>query len=316
MEERAGVVLPPEQAERSWPRADPPNVLWFGGAYAIALGSYGLLETIPESHGNLWIFIAALAFLVAYAAAAWFLLRTNWWVPGGLAAALAVAMMPAVSIALFRLVGVWPEHQGDPFDHFSGYTVAVAGITALAALVAFAFTRFSFLFALLVGAVLVGSQILAAVNGSPSGDDHATAALIAGSLIVIAGVFLDAFGRRRDAFWFHALGWFSVAAGLVFFASLSNGDHDRGWIPMLIVGVLLLIVSGPIGRATWAFYGVLGYYAPLVHYLAAGLNENRWTFTAALLAVGLSIFLLGMVLHRFGKAIGQRFVRRPPPEPL
>jgi hypothetical protein len=316
VEERAGVVLPPEHAEGSWPRADPPNVLWFGGAYAIALGSYGLLETIPESHGNLWIFIAALAFFVAYAAGAWLLLRTNWWVPGGLAAALAVAMMPAVSIALFRLVGVWPEHLDDPFDHFSGYTLAVAGITALAALVAFAFTRFSFLFALLVGAVLVGSQILAAANGSPSGDDRATAALIAGSLIVIAGVFLDAFGRRRDAFWFHALGWFSVAAGLVFFASLSNGNHDRGWIPMLIVGVLLLIVSGSIGRATWAFYGVLGYYAPLVHYLAVGLNENRWTFTAALLAVGLSIFLLGMVLHRFGKAIGQRFVRRPPPELL
>ena len=291
-------------------------MLWFAGAYAIVLGSYGLLETIPKSHRNLWIFVAAFAFLFAYTAGAWFLLRATWWVPGGVAAALAVAMMPAVSIALFRLIGVWPEHLGDPFDHFSGYTLAVAGITALAALVAFALTRFSFLFALLVGSVLVGSQILAAVNESPSGDDRATAALIGGALIVIVGVFLDAFGRRRDAFWFHALGWFSVAAGLVFFAFLSGGDHDRGWIPMLIVGVLMLVVSGPIGRATWAFYGVLGYYAPLVHYLAAGLNDHRWTFTASLLAVGLSIFLFGMVLHRFGKAVGERFVRRPPPELL
>ena len=85
---------------------------------------------------------------------------------------------------------------------------------------------------------------------------------------------------------------------------------------MLIVGVLMLIVSGPIGRATWAFYGMLGYYAPLVHYLAAGLNDHRWTFTASLLAVGLSIFLFGMVLHRFGKAVGERFVRRPPAELL
>jgi hypothetical protein len=314
--ERAGVVLPPEQAERSWPRLDPPNVLWFAGAYAIVLGSYGLLDTIPKSHRNLWILVAAFAFLFAYAAGTWFLLRARWWVPGGVAAALAVAMMPAVSIALFRLVGVWPERLGDPFDHFSGYTLAVAGVTALAALVAFALTRFSFLFALLVGSVLVGSQILAAVNESPSGDDRATAALIAGALIVIVGVFLDAFGRRRDAFWFHALGWFSVAAGLVFFAFLSSGDHDRGWIPMLIVGVLMLVVSGPIGRATWAFYGVLGYYAPLVHYLAAGLNDHRWTFTASLLAVGLSIFLFGMVLHRFGKAVSERFVRRPPPELL
>src|SRR5205823_1861966 len=280
----------------------------------ITLGSYGLLETIPESHRNLWIFIAALAFLSAYALGARFLLRASWWVPGGLAAALAVAIMPAVSIAFLRVIGVWPEHLGDPFDEFSGYTLAVAGVTTLAALVAFALTRFSFLFALFVGSILVGSQILAAARGSPSGDARATAALIAGGLIVIVGVFLDAFGRRRDAFWFHALGWFSVAAGLVFFAFLSSGNHDRGWIPMLIVGVLMLAVSGPIGRATWAFYGVLGYYAPLVHYLAAGLNDNRWTFAAALLAVGLSIFVFGMVLHRYGKAFGQHFVRRPPPE--
>jgi hypothetical protein len=32
-----------------------------------------------------------------------------------------------------------------------------------------------------------------------------------------------------------------------------------------------------------------------------------------LLAVGLSIFVFGMVIHRFGGTWGQRFVRRPPP---
>lgn len=316
MDERAGVVLPPEPAKRDRPRVDPPNVLWFAGAYTTAFGSYALLRTIPNGHRNLWILIAALALLCGYGVGAWFLLRSTWWVPGGLAAALAVALVPGASIAFLRLIKVWPEHLGDPFDNFSGYTLAVAGVTALAALVAFALTRFSFLFALLIGALLVGSQILAVANGSPSGDDRATAALIAGALIVIVGVFLDAFGRRRDAFWFHALGWLSVAAGLVFFTFQPGGDHDRGWIPMLIVGVLILLVSGPIGRATWAFYGVLGYYAPLVHYLIAGLNENRWTFPTALLAVGLSIFVLGMLLHRFGRAVGQRFVRRPPPDLL
>ena len=297
----------------AWPRVDPPDVLWFAGAYAIALASYGLLQTIPETHRSLWILIATLGFLVAYSVGAWLLLRSSWWVPGGLAAALAVAMMPAGSIAFLRVIRVWPEHLGNPFEDFSGYTLAVAGITALAALVAFALTRFSFLFALFVGSILVGSQIVAAANDSPSGDHRATAALIAGALIVIVGVFLDAFGRRRDAFWFHALGWFSIAAGLVFFTFEPGGDHNRGWIPMLVLGVLLLIVSGPIRRATWAFYGVLGYYAPLVNYLTDELNESRWTFALALLAVGISIFAFGMVLHRFGPTFAQRFVRRPPP---
>jgi hypothetical protein len=59
---------------------------------------------------------------------------------------------------------------------------------------------------------------------------------------------------------------------------------------------------------------VLGYYAALVHYLTSGLDESRWTFATALLAAGLSLFVFGMVLQRYGRTVAQRFVRRPPPE--
>ena len=59
--------------------------------------------------------------------------------------------------------------------------------------------------------------------------------------------------------------------------------------PMLIVGTLMVIVSRPSRRAIWAVYGVLGYYSALLHYMITGLNESRWTFAAALFAVGLSI---------------------------
>jgi hypothetical protein len=82
---------------------------------------------------------------------------------------------------------------------------------------------------------------------------------------------------------------------------------------MLVVGTLMVIISGPIRRATWAVYGVLGYYAPLLHYMISGLNERRWTFAVALLAVGLSIFVVGLALHRHGRTWAERFVRRPPP---
>src|SRR5436305_249347 len=98
-------------------------------------------------------------------------------------------------------------------------------------------------------------------------------------------VFLEAFGRRREAFWFHALGLFSVAVGLIFFAVDPSGDHERGWIPMLIGGVLLLIAAGPVRRATWAVYGVLGLYSPVVHYLIKDLNQSRWPFALLLLAL-------------------------------
>jgi hypothetical protein len=291
---------------------DPPNVLWFAGTYAIAFASYALLGALPESQNSVWIFLAAIAFLLAYSAASHELLRHGWWIPGGLAAALVVAMVPAVGVGFLRLIDVWSSDM--PLTVFNGYALAVAIVTAIAGLIAYWLTRFSFLFFTVVTALLVAAQFLAVAGGSATrGDDRAAAALVAGGLLVIAGVFLDAFGRRREAFWFHALGWFSAAAGLVFFIVEPGGDPERGWIPMLIVGTMMVIASGPIRRATWAVYGVLGYYAPLLHYMITGLNEDRWTFAIASLATGLSIFAFGMVLHRFGKAWAERFVRRPPP---
>src|SRR6266487_2748254 len=256
---------------------DPPNVLWFAGTYAIAVASYALLGALPESHSSLWIFLAALALLLVYVAASHGLLRHGWWVPSGLAAALAVAMVPAVGVGFLRLIHVWSSDM--PLTDFNGCAVAVAIATALAGLVAYWLTRFSFLFATVVAAIL--------------------------------GVFLDAFGRRQNAFWFHALGWFSAAAGLVFFVVEPAGDSARGWIPMLIVGTLMAIASGPIRRVTWAVYGVLAYYAALLHYMIADMNERHWPFAVALLAAGLGIFVVGMVLHRYAKTWAERFVRRP-----
>ena len=291
---------------------DPPNVLWFTGTYAIAFASYALLGALPKSHSSLWIFLTPLALLLVYSAASHRLLRNRWWVAGDLAAALAIAMVPAIGVGFLRLIDVWSSDM--PLTDFNGCAVAVAIITAIAGLIAYWLTRFSFLFFTVVTAILVTAQFLAvAGDSSTSGDDRAIAALVAGGLVIVAGVFLDAFGRRRDAFWFHALGWFSAAAGLVFFVVEPGGNPTRGWIPMLIVGTLLVIVSGPIGRATWAVYGVLGYYAPLLHYMITGLNERRWTFAVALLAVGLSIFVVGLVLHRYGTTWAERFIRRPPP---
>jgi hypothetical protein len=290
---------------------DPPNVLWFVGAYAVAAGSYVLFGALPESHSSVWIFVAGLAFLLVYSASSYGLLRRGWWVPGGLAAALAVAMVPAVSIGFLRLIDVWSNDV--PITGFNGCALAVAIVTAVAGLIAYWLTRFTFLYFTVVTAILVAAQFLAEAGASPSNEDRATAALVTGGLMVIVGVFVDAFGRRRDAFWFHVLGWFSIAAGLVFLIVEPGGDPERGWIPMLIVGTLMVIAAGPIRRATWAVYGVLGYYAPLLHYMVTNLNENGWVFAVALLAVGLSIFVFGMVIHRFGGTWGQRFVRRPPP---
>jgi hypothetical protein len=315
VEERAGVVLPPKAAERDRPRMDPPNVLWFFGAFAIEFAVYGLIQTIPDNQNGLWAFVTAIAFFLAFAVASALLLRRSWWVPAGLAAALAVGAFPAVAVGFLKLIDVWPD---DPFfrpvTDFSGYWFGVALATAAVGLLAFALTRFPFILGVSIAVVIAASQLFVpCFEESPGGDDRTTMALIVGSLLVIVGVFLDAFGRRREAFWFHALGWLTAAAGLIWLTVDPGGDPNRGWVPMLIVSVLILIVAGPIRRATWAVYGVLGLYASVAHYLMKELNENRWPFALTLLALALAIFAAGMLIHRYGEAWAERFVRRPPP---
>ena len=293
---------------------DPPNVLWFVGAFATEFGVYALLRAIPTDQHGLWILVTAAAFFVAFAAASWLLLQRWWWVPGGLAAALAVGAFPAVAVAFLTLIRVWPsEPFFRPFTHFNAYYVGVAAATALVGLIAFALTRFPFILAVAIAAVIVGAQLFVpCVEESPSGDDRTAAALIVGAALVVIGVFLDAFGRRREAFWFHALGWLTAAGGLVFFTA-EPGDPDRGWIPILIVSVLMLLIAGPIGRATWAVYGVAGFYGAVIHYMTKGLNDNRWPFALCTLLLGLSIFAFGLAVYRYGKAWARPFVRRPPP---
>ena len=310
-----GAVKVAAVEERAGPRLDPPNILWFFGAFAIAFGVYALLQTIPNDQSGLWRFLAAIGFFTAFVAAAVILLRDRSWVPGGLAASLAVGSFPAVAIAFLELAGLWPHDPFlRPFVDFSGYWLGVAVSTALVGAIAFAVARFPFVIAVSVAAVLVGSQLLTpAFEESPSADDRVAVALAAGAGLVIVGVFLDAFGRRKEAFWFHALGWLSVASGLVVFTFESPGNPDRGWVPMLAVSVLMLIVAGPIRRATWAIYGVVGYYASISHYLLKELNESRWPFALLALLLGVSIFALGSILNQYGHGWAQRFVRRPPP---
>src|SRR5947208_16798694 len=124
---------------------DPPNVLWFFGAFAIEVAAYELIQTIPDNQRGVWIFLVALGFLVAFGAASRLLLRRWWWVPGGLAAALAVGIFPAVAVGFLKLIDVWPSNPFfKPFEEFSGSTFGVGLATAAVGFIAWWLTRFSF----------------------------------------------------------------------------------------------------------------------------------------------------------------------------
>src|SRR3989440_2039111 len=293
------------RTERDWPRMDTPNVLWFFGAFAIAFATLTLIDKVPESSRDVWELLVSLAFYAAYAVAGWLLLRNGWWVPGGLGFALAVAMVPAIGFGVASLIGTFPKDPFfDPFQDGSWSVVLIGIATMLYALVSFAITRFSFLFLTFVVATLITAEFfLPTINSHPDGDAFATTAVFTGAALVLIGLVLDRVGRRRDAFWFHVGGFFGIAVALAYYATGATGDPNTGWVPMIVAGGIGLLLAAPLRRATWAVYGLLGFYAPTFHWTTSGLglSSSSTGYSFILLGMGISIFALGMVLPRFGR---------------
>ena len=303
--ETAG-ALPPTAAapaERDWPRMDTPNVLWFFGAFAIAFATLSLIDKVPESSRDIWELLVAFAFYVAYAGIGWLLLRNGWWVPGGLGFAVAVALMPAIGYGVASLIGTFPK---DPFFNLfadGSWSVVLIGVaTMLDGLVSYAITRFSFLFfTFVVSTLLTVEFFVPTIASRPGSDAYTVAAIVSGAALVVMGLLFDSARSRRDAFWFHTGGFFAIAVALSFYASGTTGDSNRGWVPMLIAGAIVLLAAAPLRRATWAIYGLLGFYAPILHWTTSGLASDSVGYGFILLAIGLSIFGLGLALHRFSR---------------
>ena len=293
----------PRPVERNWPRLDTPNVLWFFGAFATAIATLAVIDKVPESSRDVWELIVAIAFYLAYAAAGFVLVRSGAWsVPGGLLFAIAVAIMPAIGYGVASLAGMFPTDPFfDPLTDASWSVVVIGLVTMLDALVSFAITRFSFLFFEFVLATLITAQLFLPIFGSnPSGDARVTTSIVIGGALVVIGLLLDARGRRRDAFWFHAGGFFGVAVALVYWASGIGGHPERGWTAMFVAATVVLLLAALVRRATWAMYGVFGFYAPLVHWLTNNLSTNSVGYALVLLAIGLGLFVLGAAVHRSG----------------
>ena len=279
--------LPPR--DRPWPRLDLLHVLLFFGAITASIASISILDDVPESSSDVWLLLASLGFLVAYAVAALVLARRFLAIPAGLMATVSASMVPAVGYSFTRLIDVYPA-DADPLSDFSGAIFAIGIATTLAAIVVFALTGFTFALALLVGAALLTVQLLVPAMSS-SGDAHALAGVLGGAVAVTVGLFLDLRSRRREAFWFYVGGYFAIGAALLYYVESGFGSGGGGgaWIALLLVGGAVLLGAAFLTRSTWAAYGALGVYAALAHYIGA----HDWV-SYVLLVASLVVFALGL----------------------
>ncbi len=308
-------ALPEPPARARPPRFDPPNILWYFGAISATVAAYAVVAGTGAAHRGLWILLVALAFLAGAAALAALALRLGSWVPGGVLAGSATALVPAVVVGFEHLIGVWPKHPAstDPFHDFEGFVFAPAAATVVAGLAAFWLVRFGFVLLPVVVAATLGIQfLLPALVTHPSVGDHAVTLIVTGIAFVVVGMLLDARLHRSAAFWWHVVGLLSLANGLVYYVGVNPLLPGRqsslwAWVTMLAVGAALVVAAFPVGRATWGAFGVAGLYAPAFHYVDD--VSGAWRVPLLMVFVGVALMFVGAILDVAGTSWPQRLAR-------
>jgi hypothetical protein len=291
------------------PVLDPPNVLLYFGALAATAASVAVIGHVPGSARGTWVLLVSLAFLAAFAVVAAGLLARGWIVPGGVVAATAVTFVPLAGAGFERLIGIGQTDvvpapsqalggaeyvTGAPPAAFHGGSFALALLTAAAGLAAFALVRYAYVFAWVAVAAVVATQILLPVfDAHPDGAARFDALLGIGLLLMTIGVALDRRGARREAFWWNLVGAASVTAGFSYHDAFGG---SWSWILALLAGLAALGLAVYLRRATYAFFGLLGLYVPLAHFLDSWLGSLGLAIVLAL--VGATILAAGMALQR------------------
>jgi hypothetical protein len=299
--------IPPPPVEERLPRFDPSNILWYFGGITAAYASFGVVAAVSPAHRGIYVLLVALAFMAVYAALSVVLRASKWWVPGGIFAFVFVTLVPAAGAGFEMLIGTLSSGpnggsvsvagqatQTSTFSTFRGSLFVLALATVATGLIVYMLVDFAFvLLPTAIATVVTALFFLPAVDDNASGSDVATTLIVTGALLVLVGLLRDKAGRRRAAFWWHVVGLGSVALGLVYFVGAA-GDSG-GWAAMLATAAVVLLLAAPLGRASWAAYGVAGAYAPLVHYTLDG--GGTWRIPLIFALIGLAAIALGLVLR-------------------
>ena len=309
---------PPVAAD---PVFDTQNILWHFGALSAVIAAVVVIGQVHHSARGFWMLLVSLAFLAAYGAGAAALLRAHRPVPGGIVAATGVSFVPLAGEGFERLIGVWGGGGGGAVyssqgvsvnagavvvTSFDGHEFALALATAVAGLVVYALVRYAFVFAWVAVATLFAVELLLPVVVShPNGADRADTLVVAGLAFLAIGLYADLLHSRRVAFWWHLLGLAIITSAFVYH---TIAHSSPGWVFVLIAGLLALLSAAPLRRASWALFGLLGSWAPIVHYASDWFGSLGTAF--ALFVIGCSILAAGLAVQRAGDSWSGLLARR------
>ncbi len=303
-------------------RFDLTHVLWYAGTLVVML-AMGVFTTEAFNRlGGAALTATGLLYGAGFLALCHHLwhgrgLRT----PGGLAAAVAVAMVPLSIYGVQDMLGLWPAGEPEPVryrDFFpwisSSWVWMELGTIAAAALV-LSFYPFPFITFVAAVALWFLSMDLA---GWLTPDRVANFALRRemslwfGLSLVFVAWTIDLRGRSRGDFAF----WLHLAGAAAFWGGLSWRENSGEWLNFLycVINIGLVLFSLLADRRIYAVFGGLGIAIYLGH-LAYDVFEDTLWFSLALSGIGLAIIGLGLLYHKHRSAL-ERWVDAKFPEAL
>jgi hypothetical protein len=286
-------------------RFDLTHVLWYAGALVVMLAMGVFTTEAFNRMGGAALTATAIVYgtgLLALCHYLWHVrdLRT----PAGLAAAVAVAMVPMGIYGIQDMQGLWPGSEAEPGryrDFFpwinSSWIYMELGTIAAAALV-LCFYPFPFItFVAAVALWFLSIDVAGWFTPDRVADLELrrNVSLWFGLALVLVAWIIDLASRSRGDFAF----WLHLAGAAAFWGGLSWRESSSEWLALVYcaINIGLILFSVLADRRVYAVFGALGIAIYLGHLVYDVFPDVLW-FSFALSGIGLLIIGLGVLYER------------------
>ena len=321
----AGRAAPADGAHAA-PRFSFTHTLYYLGGM-LAIGAATLFMTEAWGRIGPWGLAAiSLVYMALCVLAARRLDARGFEIPAGIAATLAVCLVPLATWSVQHALGLWPD--GGPARYASYHTLIdwrwlwLEFATLAAAAVALWALRYPFLMMPVAMTLWYMSMDVARLIVAPgealAWEFYRDFSVFFGLLMLGLAFWVDARSRSRDpsapgsrrdyAFWLYLLGMLTFWCALSF--RTSDSELSKLLYALLNLGFVLL--GAVLSRRVFTVCGAFGVAGYLGH-LSFRVFKDSLLFPVALTAIGLAVIALGLWWQRHEDDIRAALWRRLPP---
>ena len=302
------------QRERETPAFRPADILYYLGGL-VAIGAMTLFMTLGGERfgGGGLMLISSIYCVVALGLAEFLLARRDLAIPAGIAATLAVVMVPLAVYGVQHFLGLWPSDGARAWAYRDYHThIDWRWLMMLATLAAgvVALWRYRLPFLVMPSAVMLWYMSMDLAPFLFGGDSTAffsdrgkLVSMYFGLAMTVLALRADARSRNSKdfAFWLYGFTVLTFWGGL---SSMRAHDELNGFL-YCCVNLLMIAIGAALSRGIFAVFGGLGVALYLGH-LSHTIFKGSMLFPVALAAIGLAIIAVGVYWQRHEEAIGHR----------